>query len=451
MISSDASNANFASTLVAGGPFVIAVEAEQDVYRRYFLRVLWQAVGHACKCGRFQVNGHVFDNFAELQKLVDINATPPQVAIANKKEEADIDSIDMQNNVLSIQTRRARRGLDNDQEDQNLAKKPLAAGKSTGLDPQKPAGGKGSGLFPVRESASPLASRMADLRARYGDDLAGQIERAARRLLEEKEVERASDGRFGHVAGEHHKKEDGQGDDAGETSKPDIAAKPEKVTPDDHDEKDGATTGGKTASGGPSSVKVERRLAIADDAVRTLATTNLPEEASVEHHTKATKSALSSYTKKGDGPMNQALREGTPAPPAVQKKIAAIQKAYDESPAFPEPVAVWRGIQLAEGEKQQLMEKLKSMAGTGETFALKGFASTSTEPDVARQFGNVMMEIHAKKGLSMEGVTKFGGEKELLLGHNSQFRVVGVKELKYLPYGKSVPITITTIQLEHVL
>src|SRR6185369_4253327 len=42
MISGDASNGNYSSTLVAESPFVKAREADQQFYKRHFLSILWK-------------------------------------------------------------------------------------------------------------------------------------------------------------------------------------------------------------------------------------------------------------------------------------------------------------------------------------------------------------------------------------------------------------------------
>lgn len=124
MIGGDASNNNFASILVAGAPFVIAVETEQDSLKKNFLQVHWAAIKNYADAGRFRIDGRVF-TFDEIKRLVDLHCTPPQVAIANRLEEAQIDYLDMRAGVLSKQTRREKLGLDNDKETANIEKDPM--------------------------------------------------------------------------------------------------------------------------------------------------------------------------------------------------------------------------------------------------------------------------------------------------------------------------------------
>lgn len=147
------SNANYASTLVAGSPFVNAIECEQDRYRWYFRRWRLAALRIASQARRFQSGGRVY-TFAELMRLVDVHGTPPQVAIANKRDEAAIDHQDLAARVQSVQSLRAKRGLDNDKIRQDLKEEPptAVAGKVTDVDPSGNPVGKGPVQQPVRES-----------------------------------------------------------------------------------------------------------------------------------------------------------------------------------------------------------------------------------------------------------------------------------------------------------
>jgi hypothetical protein len=145
MASGDASNANYSSTLVAGSPFVNEMECEQDRYRTYFLDWRWIAVRNAARAGVFTLGGRRF-TFEEIRRLVDLHATPPQVAIANKQAEAAVDHQDLAARVTSLQALRAKRGYDNDKIRQDLAEEPptAVAGRVTDVDPMgNPLGGGG--------------------------------------------------------------------------------------------------------------------------------------------------------------------------------------------------------------------------------------------------------------------------------------------------------------------
>lgn len=143
MVSGDSSGANFAGTLVAGSPFVNSVECEQDDFGLFFLRWRWVAVRNACEAGLLGPY-----TFAQVQDLIDIHFTPPQVAVAKEAEQATIDHEDIAAGVMSLQTRRARRGLDDEQERENLRLEPPTrlAQRAQDLDPHgNPVGGFGRG------------------------------------------------------------------------------------------------------------------------------------------------------------------------------------------------------------------------------------------------------------------------------------------------------------------
>jgi hypothetical protein len=185
MVSGDASNANYASTLVSGSPFVNWVECEQSVYTRFFLRILWTVIRNAAEHGAVQVNGQAL-TFAEIQDLIDIHVTPPAVAIANKGEESTIDHQDIQAGVLSKQTRREKLGLDNEVERQRIAEepadKPQPPGGQQGGQQGFPGLSLGEEFFPSQEEA--LGRRFKELRERYGLTGRRMVLDQAQRLLE---------------------------------------------------------------------------------------------------------------------------------------------------------------------------------------------------------------------------------------------------------------------------
>src|SRR4029077_11167268 len=77
LISSDASNANYASSLVAESPFVKAREADQQFYRRHFGSLLWKVIRLSWEAGRFARLGVSWET---LEALVDLKIDAPAVA-----------------------------------------------------------------------------------------------------------------------------------------------------------------------------------------------------------------------------------------------------------------------------------------------------------------------------------------------------------------------------------
>lgn len=82
MISGDASNANFASTLVSESPFVKAREADQRFYIAHFRAMLWKAIKVAWDHGRFKKFANL--TFAGIVYLCDLQIQPPMVASRDK-------------------------------------------------------------------------------------------------------------------------------------------------------------------------------------------------------------------------------------------------------------------------------------------------------------------------------------------------------------------------------
>lgn len=92
MISGDASNANFASTLVSESPFVKAREADQRFYIAHFKAMLWKAIKVAFDHGRFAKFANL--NFAGIVALCDLQIQPPMVASRDKTAQlAELDQL----------------------------------------------------------------------------------------------------------------------------------------------------------------------------------------------------------------------------------------------------------------------------------------------------------------------------------------------------------------------
>ena len=99
----DASNNNYASILVSGGPFEKSVKRRQRIFAEFQRAVYKRVLIYAAAGGRLDV-GDV--------AAVDVRVTPPGVSIANPLEEAQIYQIENQAGVLSVQTWMAKTGKD---------------------------------------------------------------------------------------------------------------------------------------------------------------------------------------------------------------------------------------------------------------------------------------------------------------------------------------------------
>jgi hypothetical protein len=82
MITGDASNANYASTLVSVSPFMQARMADQKFYVSNFRRIFWKSLKIAWDAGRFDGKG--VRNFGELQRAISLRIQPPKIVTDDK-------------------------------------------------------------------------------------------------------------------------------------------------------------------------------------------------------------------------------------------------------------------------------------------------------------------------------------------------------------------------------
>ena len=116
MVSGDASNANYSSTLVAGSPFIKAREADQADYKAVFRLIHWKALRIAFDAGRFAQFGL---DWAAFERLVDIEITPPEVETRDKTAEATTAIALVGAGLKSVKTAQAELGMDPDVEAAN--------------------------------------------------------------------------------------------------------------------------------------------------------------------------------------------------------------------------------------------------------------------------------------------------------------------------------------------
>lgn len=112
MFTSDASNANYASTLVAEGPALKMFERLQATLISDDREVMWRVLENAVSAGRLPTN---------LRDLVELQITPPSLLVRDQSKEAEVERIAHAAGILSPQTWSQRLGLDYDQEQKNFA------------------------------------------------------------------------------------------------------------------------------------------------------------------------------------------------------------------------------------------------------------------------------------------------------------------------------------------
>ena len=112
MFTSDASNANYASTLVAEGPAVKMFQRLQANLANDDCEVMWRVVENAVQAGRLP---------SDTRRLIEIQVTPPSLEVRDQLNACRVEQMAFENKILSPQTWSLRLGLDYDQEQKNLA------------------------------------------------------------------------------------------------------------------------------------------------------------------------------------------------------------------------------------------------------------------------------------------------------------------------------------------
>jgi capsid protein len=143
MGSGDASNANYASTLVAESPFVKFATSEQKREGKYHLALIWKALEMACAAGRLSQFG--IADCAQLELLVDIQAEPPMIATRDTDKETNRHKIMVDSGIMAPQTWAAKEGLDYDDERAKGADKAAPVSPEGLLDSPLGIGDSGAG------------------------------------------------------------------------------------------------------------------------------------------------------------------------------------------------------------------------------------------------------------------------------------------------------------------
>ncbi|MBN2577888.1 MAG: phage portal protein [Pirellulales bacterium] len=112
MLTSDASNANYASTMVAEGPAVKMFERLQHDMIEDDLAVMRRVLAHASSSGILP---------PAAPSAVEIRGIPPTLAVRDRLRDAQADQILLKSGALSVQTLALRHGLDPEHEQQLLA------------------------------------------------------------------------------------------------------------------------------------------------------------------------------------------------------------------------------------------------------------------------------------------------------------------------------------------
>jgi hypothetical protein len=159
MISGDASNANYASTMVAESPWVKACVAKQHAMKSVFEEIMWRVIGNAIKSGAFEPFGFWKMDATALEQMrrkLTLDIEPPTVEVREKTAETDRNEKLHKAKVISLKTWSAREDVDFDDEQEQIKTEPQPVDPmvaALGLSPQQP--GQPFGQQPPQNAPQP--------------------------------------------------------------------------------------------------------------------------------------------------------------------------------------------------------------------------------------------------------------------------------------------------------
>lgn len=360
--SGDASNNNLASSLVAGSPFARAIDGAQAEYGAGWERPV------ACRVLDLAAEAGMLT--ADERRRLDVEVTPPAVSTPEPDKDAARVTGLVGAKILSRTTAQVQLGLDPRHEAENL-KGEAEQDQQT----QQPAGPGGGG-----EPAEPGP----DEGGGDGLELLGLSEG---QLVPKTVTVRGKDGK--------------------------TFTRTQLVRPD-----------GKPAAAGRS--RGGSRPSPQDD--RNTPNPALPGETR-PGLTPAERDAVEHYTGGGFDALNAALRSGRPLDPTSAKIHKGLADAFAKVRPFDPPVTAVRTLDIADKAKlAAFLEGAKGSAASGDPVVMPGYMSTSVHPRAGgfEHPGNVRVAIAATHGLDCRPHTNFPAEYELLLDHDSMFRVKSV-------------------------
>lgn len=170
--------------------------------------------------------------------------------------------------------------------------------------------------------------------------------------------------------------------------------------------------------------------------------------------------AIHQYTQGGYRMLNGYLRanDGKKLPKEAKERHKQIQSVFKMLKTSETPVTVYRGLNLDPQEAANLLLRLKESSEQGKPIRFAGYSSTTFDPSIAFLYGDrgkdsvaggagndVVFEISARRGLNVGALSKerqiksgakkekgWFSEQELLLDHDTQFKVAGIRRIQFL-------------------
>lgn len=185
MLTSDASNANYSSTLVAGTPFYRYVEKLQNLLKRPFKQVMMRVLDSLYADAQIPT---------ELRAYLDIDVTCDSPVVVDPYQDAQRRDIELRNGVISPQMWAMEQGRDPQKVQQQIDEwrdANMGAVQQGGMGGQQQ--GNDGGMSIPKPGADGLGM----------DGVLAKESAIRESSWEEQKHPRASDGRFGHVSGAH--------------------------------------------------------------------------------------------------------------------------------------------------------------------------------------------------------------------------------------------------------
>lgn len=136
LISSDASNNNYASSLVSEAPFVKNVQGLQFGFGAMWHDLIWRVIYNAARYGRFDRFGE-FGSYYSLKKTLKLHLSFPTIETRDRTEETQRLKILSDDGVIALETRASEEGFDLSEEQAKGAKQRPAeiTAKADAMDP----------------------------------------------------------------------------------------------------------------------------------------------------------------------------------------------------------------------------------------------------------------------------------------------------------------------------
>lgn len=158
----------------------------------------------------------------------------------------------------------------------------------------------------------------------------------------------------------------------------------------------------------------------------------LPTGAWWERISRADRERIIRYTGSSYEAWNQQLRgvrdHGQTVAREAAEAAAAVDRAVEASGERADPILVWRKVRIpnAIAKGRQTADYVDQAYQPGTFVQKRGIQSTATS--TGQWSGEVIFEIRTRWGAYVDPISRNQGEQELLLPHNSLFRVAGVEK-----------------------